>query len=85
MLGRPYWVSDQRVPAFTLVAVALLLNGAIQAAGVVFSYVNRDMMTALADRDGTTFFHKMLLAFTRCCSWSSTISWPGRSSPSRGT
>ena len=61
LLARPYWVSDKRAQAFTLVAVVLLLNGAIQAAGVIFSYVNRDMMTALADRDGATFFHKMLL------------------------
>ena len=61
ILARPYWVSEKRVLALTLLAVVLLLSGLIQAAGVVFSYVNRDMMTALADRDGTTFFRKMVL------------------------
>ena len=61
ILARPYWVSDKRGLAFTLLAVVLLLSGLIQAAGVVFSYVNRDMMTALADRDGATFFRKLLL------------------------
>jgi putative ATP-binding cassette transporter len=60
-LTRPYWASDQRFAAFGLLTVALLLSVSIQATSVVFSYVNRDMMTALADRDGPTFFHKMLL------------------------
>ena len=60
-LARPYWVSDQRLVALGLFAGIVLLNGALQVASVVFSYVNRDMMTALADRDAPTFFHKMLL------------------------
>lgn len=60
-LTRPYWVSDRRLAAFGLLTVVLILSVSIQAGGVVFSYVNRDMMTALADRDGPTFFHKMLL------------------------
>jgi putative ATP-binding cassette transporter len=60
MLTRPYWSSDQQLVAFGLFALILLLNGAVQVGNVVFSYVNRDMMTALADRDSPTFFHKML-------------------------
>ena len=60
-LARPYWVSDQRLVALGLFTGIVLLNGALQVASVVFSYVNRDMMTALADRDAPTFFHKMLL------------------------
>jgi putative ATP-binding cassette transporter len=60
-LTRPYWVSDQRLVALGLSAFILLLNGSLQVANVVFSYVNRDMMTALADRDAPIFFHKMLL------------------------
>jgi putative ATP-binding cassette transporter len=60
-LTRPYWTLDQRFVAFGLLTVALFLSGSIQAASDVFSYVSRDMMTALADRDGPTFFHKMLL------------------------
>ena len=60
-LTRPYWASDQRFVALGLFTGIVLLNGALQIASVVFSYVNRDMMTALADRDAPTFFHKMLL------------------------
>jgi putative ATP-binding cassette transporter len=60
-VGRPYWRSDHRLVAFGLLAAILLLNGALQVGNVVFSYVNRDMMTALADRDAPTFFHRMLL------------------------
>jgi putative ATP-binding cassette transporter len=60
-LARPFWVSDQRLLALGLSAFILLLNGSLQVANVVFSYVSRDMMTALADRDAPTFFHKMLL------------------------
>lgn len=61
MLTRPYWSSDQQLVALGLFAIILLLNGAVQVGNVFFSYVNRDMMTALADRDGPTFFHKMLV------------------------
>jgi putative ATP-binding cassette transporter len=60
-LTRPYWASDQARVAFGLLALTLLLNGAIQVGNVVFSYVNRDMMTALADRNAPTFFRQMLL------------------------
>ena len=60
-LTRPYWVSDQKFAAFGLLALTLLLSGSILAASVVFSYVARDMMTALADRDAPTFIYKMAL------------------------
>jgi putative ATP-binding cassette transporter len=60
-LTRPYWSSDQQLVAVGLFAFILLLNGSIQLGNVVFSYVNRDMMTALADRDAATFFRKMLV------------------------
>jgi putative ATP-binding cassette transporter len=60
-LSRPYWGSDQKFVAFGLLTLILLLNGSIQVGNVVFSYVSRDMMTALADRDAPIFFHKMLL------------------------
>ncbi|HEY7436973.1 MAG TPA: ABC transporter ATP-binding protein/permease [Methylomirabilota bacterium] len=60
-LTRPYWVSDQSFVALGILTFIFLLNGTIQVGNVVFSYVTRDMMTALADRDAPTFFHKMLL------------------------
>src|SRR6185369_9383839 len=39
----------------------LLLTGTIKGANVVFSYVNRDMMTALTGGHSTVFFHNALL------------------------
>jgi len=60
-LGRPYWVSDQRWLPLGLLALSLLLTGSIKGFNVVFSYVNRDMMTALTDKNGTLFFHNAVL------------------------
>lgn len=60
-LTRPYWVSDQRLRAFGLLTLTLVLSGLILAGSIVFSYVTRDMMTALAERNGPVFFHTMLL------------------------
>jgi putative ATP-binding cassette transporter len=60
-LARPYWQSDRKFPALGLMAVSLVLSGLILAGGLVFSYVARDMMTALAERNGPVFFWTMLL------------------------
>ena len=60
-IGKPFWVSDQRRVALGLLAATLVLTGSIKGASVFFSYVNRDMMTALTQRDGTVFFHSVLL------------------------
>ena len=46
-VGKPFWVSDQKWVPLGLLAATLLLTGSIKSANVVFSYVNRDMMTAL--------------------------------------
>ena len=37
------------------------MSGSIKAGNVVFSYVNRDLMTALAERNAPVFSHKILL------------------------
>jgi len=60
-LGRPYWVSEQRWVPLGLLALTLFLTGLVKGFNVVFSYVNRDMMTALTDKNGTLFFHNALL------------------------
>lgn len=60
-LAKPYWVSDQKWVALGLLAVTLLLSGAVKGGNVVFSYVNRDMMTALTNKNAPEFFHTMLL------------------------
>jgi len=60
-LTRPYWVSDQRLRACGLLTLTLALSALILAGSIVFSYVTRDMMTALAERNGPVFFRTMLL------------------------
>lgn len=60
-LTRPYWQSDRRFRAFGFLALTLVLSGLALAGSVVFSYVGRDMMTALAERNGSVFFYTMLL------------------------
>jgi putative ATP-binding cassette transporter len=60
-IGKPYWTSEQRWVALGLLAATLLLTGSIKIASVVFSYVNRDMMTALTGSNAPVFFHNLLL------------------------
>ena len=60
-IGKPFWVSDQRWVPLGLLAVTLLLTGSIKSANVVFSYVNRDMMTALTERQ------RARSSSTTCC------------------
>ena len=59
-LTRPYWKSDRRLRAFGLLVLTLVLSGLVLAGSVVFSYVSRDMMTALSERNGSVFFYTML-------------------------
>jgi putative ATP-binding cassette transporter len=61
-LGRPYWISEHRWVPLGLLALSLCLTGAIKGFNVYFSYVNRDMMTALTERNGSVFFHTALLS-----------------------
>ena len=60
-LAKPYWVSDQKYVAYGLLALTVFLSASFKAGNVVFSYVNRDLMTALAERNAPVFFHEMLL------------------------
>jgi putative ATP-binding cassette transporter len=60
-LAKPYWVSDQKWIALGLLAGTLLLSGLIKGGNVVISYVNRDMMTALASKNASEFYHSGLL------------------------
>ncbi|HVP30265.1 MAG TPA: ABC transporter ATP-binding protein/permease [Myxococcota bacterium] len=60
-LGRPYWSSDKRWVPLGLLAITLVLTGSIKGANVFVSYVNRDMMTALTERNARVFFDNVLL------------------------
>jgi putative ATP-binding cassette transporter len=59
-LAQPYWQSDRRLRASGLLVLMLTLSGLILTGSIVFSYVARDMMTALAERNGPRFFYTML-------------------------
>jgi putative ATP-binding cassette transporter len=59
-LARPYWQSDRRLRAYGFLVITLTLSGLILTGSIVFSYVARDMMTALAERNGPRFFYTML-------------------------
>jgi putative ATP-binding cassette transporter len=63
-VGRPYWVSDQKWVALGLLSLTLVLAGTVKAANVFFSYVNRDMMTALAGADAAVFFRNLAAIVT---------------------
>jgi putative ATP-binding cassette transporter len=63
-VGRPYWVSDQKWVALGLLSLTLVLAGTVKGANVFFSYVNRDMMTALAGTDAAVFFRNLAAIVT---------------------
>src|SRR5690349_21541483 len=54
-LVRPFLVSDRRRRAAVLLAALLALLLAISVLNVVSSYINRDVMTALAERHSDRF------------------------------
>lgn len=60
-LVKPYWLSNEKWSAFGLLAVLVLISAALKGSSVWFSYVNRDLMTALTDRNERTFFQKFLV------------------------
>ena len=60
-LAKPYWVSDAKWAALGLLTVIVLFSAALKGSSVWFSYVNRDLMTALTERNEGTFFHKLLV------------------------
>jgi len=60
-LVRPYWLSNEKWAALGLLTALVLISATLKGTSVWFSYVNRDLMTALTDRDERTFFHKLLV------------------------
>ncbi len=57
----PYWRSDQRRWAITLIAVMTVLNLASVGMQAMFSYVSRDIMNTLQVKDAARFYHLMIL------------------------
>ena len=60
-LVRPYWVSNLKWAALGLLTLIILISVILKGSSVWFSYVNRDLMTALTYRDQRTFFHNLLV------------------------
>ena len=56
-IAKPYWFSEEKWGARGLVAVLLLFLLAINGLNVLLSYVGRNFMTAIANKDQSTFFH----------------------------
>src|ERR1039457_6613421 len=57
----PYWRSSEKWVALGLLTALVLFSATLKGGSVWFSYVNRDLMTALTERDERTFFHKLLV------------------------
>src|SRR5579871_5915052 len=51
-ITKPYWTSERRGQALALLVVLLVLLLSISGLNVAISYVGRDFMTAIADRQG---------------------------------
>jgi vitamin B12/bleomycin/antimicrobial peptide transport system ATP-binding/permease protein len=57
----PYWQSDQRRWAITLIAIITVLNLSTVGMQAIFSYVSRDIMNALQVKDAAHFYRLMML------------------------
>jgi vitamin B12/bleomycin/antimicrobial peptide transport system ATP-binding/permease protein len=60
-LIHPYWSSEKRIWALTLIAIMTALNLGMVGMQAIFSYVSRDVMNTLQIKDATRFYHLMLL------------------------
>ena len=61
-LARPFWVSDQKRKARTMLAVVITLILILVGFSAVFSYINRDVVNALQSYDAKRF-HRLLMLF----------------------
>ncbi len=60
-LIRPYWVSERRRKALILIGVMVVLSLGTIGMQAVFSYVSRDVMNTLQNKDAARFYRLMLL------------------------
>ncbi len=56
-LTRPYWISDQRWRALSLLAVVIGLNLALVGMNVLFSYWSREFFNSMQNKDADAFFN----------------------------
>lgn len=62
-IALPYWFSEEKRKAVGLLALTLLLLGGAIAAGLLLTYAQGDMTTALQTRDKAGFYRAVLLFF----------------------
>ena len=62
-LAKPFWVSDQKRKARTLLAVVLVMILLLVGFSAVFSYINRDVVDALQKYDAKRFHFLLMLFF----------------------
>lgn len=55
-IAKPYWFSEERIKARTLLFVLLLLMAAVNGLNVVINYVGGDFMTALSGKNAPKYF-----------------------------
>jgi len=60
-ISRMYWFSEQKWKARGILAVLLILLSGFSSINILFSYLNRDLMTALQEKNLTGFYHCLLL------------------------
>jgi putative ATP-binding cassette transporter len=60
-LIRPYWSSERRPRALRLITIMTALNLGMVGMQAIFSYVSRDVMNTLQEKDAARFYHLMLL------------------------
>ena len=60
-LTKPYWVSEERRKALTLLIVLLVIGGGTIALGVWATYIVRGLMTALSTKHAKTFYHDLFM------------------------
>jgi len=59
---RLYWCSEEKWRAWSLLSLVLLLLLGVTAMDVCFSYVSRDFMTALSEKDLPDFYRTLLIS-----------------------
>jgi putative ATP-binding cassette transporter len=60
-ISRMYWFSDEKWKARGTLAILLVLLSGFSSINILFSYLNRDLMTALQEKNLSGFYHCLLL------------------------
>ena len=60
-ISKLYWFSEEKWKARGILAVLLILLSGFSSINILFSYLNRDLMTALQEKNLSAFYHCLLL------------------------